>query len=193
MKEKLLAMKDKVFQWVSGLSKKTVIVAGAVFVIALAIVLNLILLGDNAVPGGDLDASIDLSGDGEKQGESTVNPINEYFASMSLNRQTSREEAIAVLNAIAESETAVSEMKEQAMDNIATIAAAMEKEANIETLIKAKGFSKCLAIIEDGKATVIVESDGLLPSQIAQISEIVHEQAGILPADLKIIEKANAS
>lgn len=193
MKEKLLALKDKAFEWIRGLSKKTVIVAGAVFIIALAVVLNLILLGDGTNPGSDLDASIDLSGVGEKQGETTVNPINEYFASMSLNRQTSREEAIAVLNAIAESETAVSEMKEQAMDNIASIAAAMEKEANIETLVKAKGFSKCLAIIESGKATVIVESDGLLPSQIAQISEIVHDQAGILPADLKIIEKSNAS
>ena len=193
MKEKLLALKNKAIEWIRGLSKKTVIVAGAVFIIALAVVLNLILLGDGTVPGSDLDASIDLSGVGNKDGDTTVNPINEYFASMSLSRQTSREEAIAVLNAIAESETAVSEMKEQAMDNIASIAAAMEKEANIETLVKAKGFSKCLAIIENGKATVIVESDGLLPSQIAQISEIVHDQSGILPADLKIIEKSNAS
>ena len=193
MKEKLLVLKDKAVEFVKGLSKRTMIIAGAVFVIALAVVLNLILLGDPVPGDGGIDASIDLSDAGQKQGETAVNPVSEYFASMSLSRQTSREEAIAVLNAIAESETAVSEMKEQAMDNIASIAAAMEKEANIETLIRAKGFSKCLAIIENGKATVIVESDGLLPNQIAQISEIVHDQSGILPADLKIIEKSNAS
>ena len=192
MKEKLLALKEKATELVKRAGKYPMIIASAVFVIALAVILNFILVNEPTPTGGDLDASIDLSNAGLDESPA-ANPINEYFASMSLSRQTSREEAIAVLNAIAESETAVSEMKEQAMDNIASITACMEREANIETLVMAKGFSQCIAIIESGKATVIVESDGLLPNQIAQISEIVHDQTGILPTDLKIIEKGNAA
>jgi stage III sporulation protein AH len=66
----------------------------------------------------------------------------------------------------------------------------IENEANIETLLKAKGFVECVAVISNSTATVIVKSEGLLPSDLAQITEIVYEQAGISPADIKVIEKA---
>ena len=39
---------------------------------------------------------------------------------------------------------------------------------------------------------VIVESEGLNPGEVAQISEIVYEQAGIVPSNLKIVEKSSA-
>ena len=63
------------------------------------------------------------------------------------------------------------------------------KNHHIETLIQAKGFEECIAVISEGKATIIVKSDGLLASEVAQINEIVYEASGILPTDLKIIEK----
>ena len=65
----------------------------------------------------------------------------------------------------------------------------MESEANIESLVRSKGFEQCVAVVNGGKCSVIVESDGLLQSEVAQISEIVWEQAGIAPENLKIIEK----
>ena len=80
-------------------------------------------------------------------------------------------------------------MKTEALDGIAQIALDIENESNIETLILAKGFEKCVAVVNGDSASVIVKCSGLLPSDIAQISEIVYEQAGILPANLKIIEK----
>ena len=66
----------------------------------------------------------------------------------------------------------------------------LKKEANIETLVLAKGFEQCVAVISENNCSVIVECDGLMPGEIAQISEIVYEQAGIVPENLKIIEKS---
>ncbi|MFR5889415.1 MAG: hypothetical protein ACLUFM_00095 [Lachnospiraceae bacterium] len=43
-------------------------------------------------------------------------------------------------------------------------------------------------MISGDSANIIVKSDGITPAQISQISEIVYEQAGIIPANLKIIE-----
>ena len=57
------------------------------------------------------------------------------------------------------------------------------------SLIQAKGFEECIAVISDGKATVIVQTDGLLASEVAQINDIVYNQSGILPTNLTIIEK----
>ena len=53
----------------------------------------------------------------------------------------------------------------------------------------AKGFEECVAIISGDNASIIVKSDGLLPNEVAQITEIVYEQAGILPTNMNIVEK----
>ena len=73
-----------------------------------------------------------------------------------------------------------------AINKLATI---MATEANIETLVKAKGFEECVAIINQDTANIVVSSEGLTPGEVAQIKEIVYEQAGIIPANIKIVEK----
>jgi stage III sporulation protein AH len=65
----------------------------------------------------------------------------------------------------------------------------MEQEANIETLIIAKGFENCVAVISGDKANIVVKSESLLPAQISQINEIVYDQAGILPVNINITER----
>ena len=94
-----------------------------------------------------------------------------------------------MLSAVASSDSAIDEVKQQAESDIAAIAAAIEIEANIEELVKAKGFEDCVAVINGDLASVIVKSDGLLPSEIAQITKIVYDQSGILPVNLTIMEK----
>ena len=47
-----------------------------------------------------------------------------------------------------------------------------------------------MTVISGDSASVIVKSDAeLLPSQVAQITEIVYKQTGILPQNLTIIRK----
>ena len=85
--------------------------------------------------------------------------------------------------------TALDSAKEQALKDIATMAKVIENESNIETLIKAKGFEECVAVINGEKANVIVKSEGLQPNDLSQILEIVYLQAGILPENVTIMEK----
>ena len=75
------------------------------------------------------------------------------------------------------------------MNDISAIADAIACEANIESLVKAKGFEDCIAVISDTGASVIVKCETLTASEIAQIKEIVYEQAGVLPANLTIVQK----
>ena len=102
---------------------------------------------------------------------------------------TSREEALAVLQNVVDTSDAESAERTQALEDIATMAANIEAEANIEAMVMAKGFEQCVAIINDGMCTVVVMSDGLLPNQMSQINEIVYEQTGIKPVNVRYIEK----
>ena len=74
------------------------------------------------------------------------------------------------------------------MSGISAIAANIALEANIESLIKAKGFENCVAVINGEKASIVVSSEGLKPNQLSQILEIVYVQASILPENVTITE-----
>ena len=63
----------------------------------------------------------------------------------------------------------------------------MNKEANIETIIKAKGIADALVIIADNSVTVMVHSEKLLQSQTLQIQDAVVSQTGMDLEKIKII------
>ena len=115
--------------------------------------------------------------------------VNDYFSAALLTRQQSRDEAIDVLTLVASSEDADAATKAEAQAKISAIATDIQNEANIETLVKAKGFEECVAIIGDGTVSVIVKADTLLAKESAQILSIVYETTGISPENVSIINK----
>jgi len=112
-----------------------------------------------------------------------------YFTATALNRQQSRDEAIDVLKLVSESDESSEEAKAEATAKIAQIATDMQNENNIETLVKAKGFEECVAIISDNSVSVIVGADELQAAEAAQILAIVYDTTGISPENVSIISK----
>ncbi len=202
LKAGLSAFKEKTLILARKAGAKNLIIICAVLVCGVAVLLNFILASPGTPTSGNGDYKIDASelaskleegasgeasSDADNDGEKTSS--DNYFDSAVLNRDKARDEAIEVLSAVASSDSAIDEVKQQAESDIAAIAAAIEIEANIEELVKAKGFEDCVAVINGDLASVIVKSDGLLPSEIAQITKIVYDQSGILPVNLTIMEK----
>lgn len=178
---------SKVKQFFKKIGAKNLLVICAVLLIGSAICVNYVIYSQDSQPSTDVD--IDLN-DTDLENTLQNDPnASDYFAQTILSRKQARDEALEVLKSVATSDSALPETIETALQDISQIAKDIESESNIETLIQAKGFDECIAVISEGKATVIVKSDGLLASEVAQINEIVYETAGILPTDLKIIEK----
>lgn len=171
--------------------KKTLIAGCAVLVLGCVVVLNFILQ-QNTDRAGGTNLALDLSKETAGTASSLdPNAVQDYFASITLQRRQARDEAMEVLQTVAASSTALDEAKEAALVDINRLALDIEREANIETLILSKGFEQCVAVINEDNCNVIVKTTGLLPGDVAQISEIVYEQAGIHPDNLKIIEKTD--
>lgn len=166
---------------------KTLVACCAVLVLGGVIVLNFILQKEPDTDNSN-KLAVDLSSQTTKP-TLAADEVQDYFASISVQRKQARDEAIEVLASVAESENALEEAKQAALTDMNKLALEIEQEANIETLIQSKGFAQCVAVISEDKCSVIVESGGLLPGEVAQISEIVYEQAGIIPDNLKIIER----
>ena len=201
MKEKVKNLfgkvKDITLKTVKRINKKAAVAVGAVIVLLGAIVLNYILLPeDKNEAAGKLDVALDLKdvsqavAEKEQEEQTAANAEEKagVFAEMTMSRRKARDEAMEVLTGVAQSSTAIDSMKQEALGEIQKIADYIECEANIESLIMAKGFEECVAIVNGDTASVIVKSDGLLDTEVAQISEIVYNQAGIHPDNLNIIE-----
>ena len=187
-------IREKCSAVVRKAGKKTIVTVCTVAVLGCMVILNVILYhGENTAETG-MKLAVDLSADASQPEAASetlrAGEMNDYFQSMSLNRQQARDEAMEVLLSVAESNTAMEDIRKAALDDISKLAADMEKETNIETMILAKGFAQCIAVINNENCSVIVESEGLAPGEVAQITEIVYEQAGIKPTNLKIVEKS---
>ena len=180
-------------------NKRHLTVAASVLIIGFAIYLNWTMadgntdlisdgydLSQSAAVGDVLDAAGMTSTDAALADTASG---DDYFAVSQINRQRARDEAIAVLQDVVDGAANLSDVQSDALAQITQIAADIEREAAIESLVRGKGFADCVAVISGENVNVIVRSSSLLPNEIAQIQEIVFETAGILPANVKIIEK----
>ncbi|MBE6650914.1 MAG: SpoIIIAH-like family protein [Ruminococcaceae bacterium] len=136
------------------------------------------------VSAEDIDSAL-----AEKEG-SAVDGDEDYFALSVINRQRVRDEAMEILLDLTNSDVTDAQAKADAYNEMTRMANEITNEANIESLVKAKGFSNCVAVVSRDDVNVIVESEGLTVNQVAQIKEIVYLECGVHPDNVKIIEKA---
>ena len=171
------------------IGKRNIIIACAVLLIGAAVLMNFILFSGSNQNGG-YDGYDQPSGSvSDDVGDSTATDANAYFSATQVSRQRARDEALEVLQAVVENVDATEAMKNEALAEIAVIADEIQKEANIESLITAKGFEACVAVINNDTASIVVKADDLQAAEIAQINAIVYEQAGIRPSAVTIIKK----
>lgn len=182
---------EKIKKFFSGKAIKGIAVASAALLIGLAVYLNYRWFYDPASSLGFGDNNMDDNYDNSQQtGGDASNEENNYFTATALDRKEARDEAIDVLKLVTENTEASAEARAEAAEKISKIAVDIQNEASIETLVKAKGFEECVAVISDDTVSVIVSAEALQAAQTAQILTIVYETTGILPENVSIIKKA---
>ena len=179
---------EKLKQMFSSKLTKSLAVFLVVLLIGAAVYVNYKLFYDPVDAMGYGDGNMENNFSGSTQTGNNATEEN-YFTATALNRQQSRDEAIDVLKLVSESNESSEAAKAEATAKIAQIATDMQNENNIETLVKAKGFEECVAIISDNSVSVIVSADELKAAEAAQILAIVYDTTGINPENVSIINK----
>ena len=170
------------------IGKRNLIIALAVVLVGAAILVNWMVFAsdDGKYDGYDVSSGMSNSyGDTENVGKT-----DDFFASTQISRERARDEALEVLQSVVDDEAADAAAKSAAYESITKIAKQMDDEANIESLVLAKGFAQCLAVLNDESASIVVKSESeLSAAQLSQINEIVYTQSGILPENITVIRK----
>ena len=180
---------EKIKNFFKTRTAKSIIVASSALLIGLAIYLNYQWFYDPSGSLGYGDNNMDDSLSDNSSASGDASGEQDYFTSTALDRQEARDEALDVLKMVTESAESSEEAKAEAQQKISKIAVDIQNEANIETLVKAKGFEDCVAIISDNAVSVIVGAESLQAAEAAQILTIVYETTGITPENISIISK----
>lgn len=136
-------------------------------------------------PASATDASVGFGEEAVEAGRKTS-----FFDDARSDREKTRNEALATVRELIDDASLDSSQKTDAVNSAAKIAECMDKEASIETLIKAKGYSECVVVIGDTQINVIIpaKENGITPADAAIIKDIVVGQVNIAPSCIKIIE-----
>jgi stage III sporulation protein AH len=179
---------EKIKEFLSTKGAKSAIVASCALLIGLAVYLNYQWFYDPSSSLGYGDNNMENNySDSQTTGGEQEN--NNYFTAAALDREEARDEALDVLKLVTQSEEATEEAKAEATAKISKIAVDIQNEANIESLVKAKGFEDCVAVISEEAVSVIVKAESLKAAEAAQILTIVYETTGISPERISIINK----
>ncbi len=119
----------------------------------------------------------------------TASQTADYFAQVRLSRQESRDSAVELLEqTIAYDEG--SDIGAAATRTLNELVSTALSEAQIESLVIAKGYSDCVTYISDGTVCVAVAApaEGLAQADVALISDIVTGQTDYALSQIRVIE-----
>ena len=176
------------------LNARSAVVVASLLIIAVAGYINIRFTPvDEVLPNEVNGISLDALSDKNTEDLDILSEdeIDDYFALSVINRERVRDEALEMLLDLTNSDAVDAVAKTDAYNEMTRMANEITSEANIENLVKAKGFNNCVAVVSGEDVNVVVESDGLTINQVAQIKEIVYLECGIHPDNVKIIEKAS--
>lgn len=178
--------------------KKNLLAAAVLLVVCAGIYMN--WMYTNAQSVGDLTDTLDaqkvLSENGilfdgdQLQEDTVVNTTTDYFAAVRLSRQKARDNAVDLLQeAMAYSNEENYAQSSQQLEQIIRNALC---EAQIESLIIAKGYADCVAYMSESGISVAVASPegGMQQTDVAVIADIVMTQSGLDYADIRVVDVA---
>ena len=141
--------------------------------------------------GGDRHQDPGGEEDGGEAGtdEEAVYTGGDYFASARLTRQQARDNAISLLQEAADQSGADAAVANEASEGIQVLAGYTMKEAQIENLVTAKGYTDCVAFMGEDSISVVVDTGTgeLTAEDVAKITDIAMTETGYPASGIKIM------
>ncbi|MGL5972546.1 MAG: SpoIIIAH-like family protein [Oscillospiraceae bacterium] len=171
--------------------KRQFALATLVFILGGAIYLNW-----NFAQSGNDFTSVDNNNNKENYGDSQLvngevkseNKDSKYFSETKLERDKKRDESVETIQTSLNNKNLSSDEKSKLTEDLSNIVNKKEVETKIESLIKAKGFNQCVVFVDQDKANVVVQSEGLTGEQAAQIKDIILRESKVKAENIRIVE-----
>ena len=129
-----------------------------------------------------------LDNDSNPELDDVTDTISSYFAAVRLSRQQARDSALEILQeAMAYGDGDEDSSSAAKLEEIVQIALC---EAQIESLVIAKGYKDCVAYMsEDGISVAVASPEGgMKQTDVAVIADVVMTQTGLGYEDIRVVD-----
>ena len=187
-------VEKKVRTPLKGQWKRHAVVLAVLVLVGTSVYLNW-RYADNVAETGKILGQATLvnqNGEGVTQtgeNEEVLSVSGSYFDTARLSRQQARDSAISMLQEAELDENATEDVLNEASLALQVLASYTVAEAQIESLVTAKGYEDCVVFMgEDSCSVVGADPDGVDSTDAARIKDIVISETDYTAAQIKIME-----
>lgn len=112
--------------------------------------------------------------------------LNSYMVQAKLNREQTRSKNKETLLEVINNNDVSAKEKKSAVKSMVKLTENTEIENNIETLLKAKGFSDIIVTINDEQADVVLSGSEVSDDKRAQIEDVIKRKTNLSVDDITI-------
>lgn len=187
-------VEKKVKPKLKGQWKRHVVVLAVLVLVGTSVYLNWRYADNVAETGKILGQATLVNQNGETvtqtgESEEIVSVSGSYFDTARLSRQQARDSAISMLQEAELDENATEDVLNEASLALQVLASYTVAEAQIESLVTAKGYEDCVVFMgEDSCSVVVADPDGVDSTDAARIKDIVISETDYTAAQIKIME-----
>lgn len=153
-----------------------------------------LLSGDGDIESLDGEGSENDQNPTEEPGAAVLTngtSLSSFMVQARLDREQTRSKNQETLLSVINNEAVKESEKEQAVKSMTKITETCEMENNIETLLKAKGFSDVVVTLSDNQADVIISDKEVDDDKRAQIEDVIKRKTGLTAENIVITPTAN--
>lgn len=112
-----------------------------------------------------------------------------FFVEYRLERERSRGQQIEIAREIINNANADPEVRKKAQEQMYQISNALQKELEVESLIRAKGYKDSVVFLEGNTATVVIQAKDLTQEDAMKITDLVSRSTQVSAQNVVIIPK----
>ncbi len=113
--------------------------------------------------------------------------VRDFYVEARLERERVRSEQMQALREVLADERAAAEARAEAQREMLALTRRAGREAEAESLIKAKGYRDALVFLNERGAVAVVRAARLTPSDTARIADAVAGATGVGFAEIRVI------
>ena len=171
------------------IGKKQIVIAALVAALGLAVFVNWYYSDGARLFPGASEKTSQAQSDGAAQ---YVNGLSdeEYFASVRMNRDSARGEALEELQAVLSQAVEDSDAAVSTAKAIEQLSAEVKLESDIESLVSGRIGAECVAVISDNSVDVVVTRTALNDNNVLAISDVVSQVCGSAYENIRVSSAA---
>jgi len=114
---------------------------------------------------------------------------SDFFVNYRLDRERARGQRVEWLREVINSAGSGGETRQKAQEHLLGISQSVQKEVELENLIRARGYKEAAVLVDERSVTVVVAAEAFANEESVRIADMVTRSTGVDSQNILIIRK----